>query len=336
MRAILCHAHGGPENLTLDDVPDPVPGPGEIVIRIAAAGVNFADLLMISGKYYLRPPLPFRTGFEGAGTISAIGAGVTGWTMGDRVFLARPGCFADYVAVKAKHVLPIPDGFTMVQAAGLIIGYGTALYAFKYRGKVQPGETVFISGAGGGVGTAAIEVAKRLGAVVVAGAGSPEKLAVCATHGADHLVNYRTENIRDRIKSLTGGKGYDLFFDCVGGAVFDAALRASAPKARLLIVGFAGGTAPSIPADYLLAKNLSVLPVASGVDFADSPALARDVIANIGEMHRKTPFKPEIAAEYPLEETAKALRRLAARNVTGKLIVVTGYNPDRPDNGILF
>ena len=327
MRAILCNAHGGPENLTLGDVPDPSPKPGEVVIRLAAAGVNFADLLMISGNYYLRPPLPFVAGLEGAGTISAVGEGVTDWKIGDKVFVSRPGCFADYIAVKAERVLPIPTGFGMVQAAGLIIAWGTALYALKYRGKVQPGETVFISGAAGGVGTAAIEIAKRLGAVVIAGAGSPEKLETCAVHGADHLVNYRTEDIRERVKSLTGGKGFDLFVDCVGDDVFDAALKASTQRARILIVGFAGGRAPQIPANYLLAKNLTVLPVAFGADFADFPDLAREVIADLGALHAKEPFHPQIT-EYPLAEAPKALQKLANRDVRGKLVVVTGYRPD--------
>ena len=327
MRAVLCHGHGGPEKLKLEQVPEPEPQAGEVVIRLAAAGVNFADLLMIGGTYYLRPPPPFVPGLEGAGTISALGDGVTGWNVGDRVFAARPGCFAEYVKVDAKDVLPIPAGFSMSEAAGLIIGYGTALYALKYRGKVQPGETVFISGAAGGVGVAAIEVAKRLGAIVIAGAGSPEKLDTCAAHGADRLLNYRTEDIRERVKGMTSGKGYDLFFDCVGDEVFDAALRASARSARLLIVGFAGGRAPSIPANYLLAKNISVIPVAFGGDFAESPKLAQEVIDGLGEMHSREPFHPEIAAEYPLEDTPKALQRLANRDVRGKLVIVTGYNP---------
>jgi NADPH2:quinone reductase len=328
MRAVLCREYGGPEHLRLEEVPNPTPGPGEVVIRLAAAGVNFADLLMIRGTYYLHPPVPFRTGLEGAGTISAVGEGVTDWKVGDKVFAARPGCFADYVAVKATDALPIPAGFSMVQAAGLIIGYGTALYALKYRGQVKPGETVFISGAGGGVGTAAIEIAKRLGAVVIAGAGSPEKLETCKAHGADHVLNYRTEDIRERVKDMTGGGGYDVFLDCVGDDVFDAALRASARSARLMIVGFAGGRAPSIPANYLLAKNLSVIPVAFGGDFAESPALARAVIDDLGAMHAREPFQPEIGGEYGLEDVPDALSRLAGRAVQGKLVIVTGYQPD--------
>lgn len=327
MRAIVCHALGGLENLTLEDIPAPEPEAGEIVIRLAAAGVNFADLLMIKGTYYIRPPLPFTPGLEGAGTIAAIGEGVSGWTVSDRVFAARPGCFAEYLKVKAKDVLPIPTGFSMSEAAGLIIAYGTALYALKYRGKMQPGETVFISGAAGGVGIATIEIAKRLGAVVIAGAGSPEKLEICAAHGADHLLNYNTEDIREKVRALTGGKGYDLFFDCVGDDVFDSALRGSARSARLLIVGFAGGRAPSIPANYLLAKNLSVIPVASGGDFADSPKLAREVIDDLGAMHAREPFHPEIT-EFDLADAPKALQRLANREGHGKLVVVTGYDPD--------
>ena len=327
MRAVLCQDYGGPEHLRLEDVPEPQPKPGEIVIRLAAAGVNFADLLMVRGTYYLHPPAPFRTGLEGAGTISAVGEGVTDWKIGDNAFAARPGCFAEYIAVKASEALPIPAGFTMVQAAGLIIGYGTALYALKHRGQVQPGETVFISGAAGGVGTAAIEVAKRLGAVVIAGAGSAEKLETCKAHGADHLLNYSTEDIRERIKEMSGGKGYDVFVDCVGDDVFDAALRASARSARLMIVGFAGGRAPSIPANYLLAKNLSVIPVAFGGDFAESPALARAVIDDLGAMHAREPFHPEIGGEYGLEDVPEALARLADRNVRGKLVIVTGYKP---------
>ncbi|MBI5439864.1 MAG: NADPH:quinone oxidoreductase family protein [Deltaproteobacteria bacterium] len=323
MRAVLCRSFGPPEALSVEEVPVPRPGPGEVLVRVDAAGVNFADVLMVAGQYQARPPFPFVPGLEFAGTVVEAAPDVTEWRAGDHVMGAPPfGAFAEYIAVGSDRLFPVPAGMPAPAACGFVIAYGTACFALKHRAGLRPGETLLVTGAGGGVGIAAVDVGKRLGARVLAAAGSPEKLAAAEAHGADEGVDCGTQDLRSRVRELTGGRGFDVLLDTVGGDLFDASLRSTAHFARLLVVGFAGGRIPQVPADYLLLKNLSVLGVGFGAIVAMSPASARSVIAELEAMHSARPFRPELAGEYPLENAGMALSHLAERKVTGKLAIV--------------
>ena len=321
MRALVCRAFGPPEDLRVEDVARPAPGPEEALVEVAAAGVNFADVLMAAGRYQVKPPLPFVAGSELAGTVVEAGPG-SAWRVGDRVMgaPAAGGAFAEYACVPDARLFAAPETLSFELAAGLLIGHGTAAFALD-RGGLKPGERVLVTGAGGGVGIAAVEIARRMGAFVIAAAGSPEKLAAAAAHGADAAVDYRTEDLARQVKALTGGQGADVVLDTVGGAVFDAALKSTARWARVLVVGFAGGTIPRIPAEYLLIKNLTAIGVGFGATLVDGRPMAQAAVDRLLALHARDPFAPEIAGRLGLEEAAAGLRRLADRAVTGKLIV---------------
>lgn len=323
MRAIRCHALKSLDSLTLDEIPVPSPGNGEVLVRIGAAGVNFADLLVLAGEHYMRPAPPFVPGLEFAGTVVEVGLGVTEWLPGDRVMGAppSPGCFAEYITLPGERLLAVPAGLSFAEAAGFIIAYGTAYFALKIQGGLEAGETVLISGAAGGVGIAAIDIAKRLGARVIAAVGSPAKLERALARGADSGVNYRTEDLRTRVKALTGGRGYDLFLDNVGGEIFDTALRAAAASARILSVGFASGSIPEVRLNYLITKNLSIIGAGFGGSFAASPAFGRKLIAELTALHASAPFLPEVSGVFALKDTRAALEVLSGRNVVGKLVI---------------
>src|SRR5580692_12224240 len=227
MKAVVCRAFGPPESLTLEDVPDPQPAEGQVLIDVYAAGLNFPDVLQIAGKYQFQPPFPFTPGAEVAGVVAEIGPGVAGVAKGDRVMgMTGIGGMAERAVAAADSVNPIPKGMDFAEASGFELAYGTSYYALKQRGHLQPGETLLVLGASGGVGLAAVEIGKAFGARVIAAAGGAEKLAVASVRGADELIDYREESIRDRVRALTGGKGADVVFDPVGGDAFDQALRA--------------------------------------------------------------------------------------------------------------
>jgi NADPH:quinone reductase len=323
MHAAVVREFGSPEGIVVEERPVPEPGPGEIVARVHAAGVNFADVLMAAGRYVVRPPRPFVAGLEFAGIVSAVGAGVTRWRVGDRVMGAPTagGCFAEYVALPEDKAFAAPAARSFELAAGFLIGHGTAAFSFR-RTQLKTSENVLITGAGGGVGIAAIGIAKRMGAKVFAAAGSAEKLAVANAHGADELIDYRSQDLAAELKARTDGRGVDVLLDTVGGAVFNAALKGVARWGRIALVGFASGDIPRIPAEYLLVKNLSAIGVGFGAVMVENPALAQAVVDELLALHAREPFKAEIAGRYPLEETPKALRRLADRGVTGKLIII--------------
>ncbi len=325
MRAVVCRELSGPQSLSVEEAPDPRPGPGEVAVAVAAAGVNFADTLMVAGKYQEKPELPFTPGLELAGTVTALGEGVTGVAPGDRVIgLVDRGAFAEVALVRAEDVYPIPDSMDFDIAAGFPITYGTAHGALVWRAGLKSGETLLVHGAAGGVGLATVEVGKALGAEVIATAGGPEKLEIARAHGADHLIDYRSEDIRERVKALTGGRGADVVFDPVGGEVFMASLRAVAWGGRLLVIGFAAGKVPEIPANLLLVKNLAVLGLYWGAYRQKAPDLLRSQFETLTGWFAEGRLQPLVSHRLDLEEAAQALDLLLTRKATGKVVLTTG------------
>jgi NADPH:quinone reductase len=322
MRAVMCKAYGPPESLVVEDLPSPVPGPGEVVVSVKASGVNFPDVLIIQNKYQLKPPLPFSPGSEIAGTIKAVGDGVSHVKAGDDVFaLTGFGGFAEEVKAEAKRVLPIPAGMTHATAAAFGLTYATSAHALRDRGALKPGETLLVLGAAGGVGLAAVEIGKALGARVIACASTDDKLAICREHGADETINYATEDLRDRIKTITGGKGADVVYDPVGGPYTEPALRSIAWRGRLLVVGFAAGEIPKIPINLTLLKGCAIVGVYWGEFAKREPERFADDVRQLGEWYRAGTIKPHISATFPLERAAEALTLMAERKVVGKVIL---------------
>lgn len=324
MKAVLCKQHGLPETLVVEEVPSPVPGPKQVLITVKACGVNFPDTLIIQNLYQFKPALPFSPGGELAGVVKAVGEGVKHLQVGQPVLAFTGwGGFAEEVLADGKQVVPLPPGVDMAVAAAFMMTYGTSFHALKDRAQLQPGETLLVLGAAGGVGLAAIELGKKMGARVIAAASSAEKLAVCQAHGADELVNYESEDLRERIKALTGGKGVDVVYDPVGGKYAEPALRSIGWKGRYLVVGFAAGDIPKIPLNLPLLKGCAILGVFWG-DFA-----AREPQANMAngmqlfQWLMMGELKPHISQKYPLEQAAEALRALMERRVTGKVVLVT-------------
>ena len=330
MRAVLCHEFGPADDLVVGDASLPDLKPDEVRIALHAAGVNFADTLMIVGKYQEKRPFPFSPGLEGAGVVEAIGSEVPGpeaggVSIGQRVLcLTDHGAFADTAITKASDVHPIPDSMDFATAAGFPITYGTAHGALTWQANMQPGETLLVHGAAGGVGLAAVEVGKALGATVIATAGGADKLAVAQKHGADHLIDYRNEDIRARVKELTGGRGADVVFDPVGGDVFDATLRCTAWSGRIVIIGFAGGRVPQIPANHLLVKNIAVLGFYWGSYRKHAPDLVRAEFAELLQWFEAGKLSPLVSHQYDLSETAAAMELLTTRKSTGKVVLTTG------------
>ena len=325
MRAVVCRELSGPQSLTLEELPEPRPGPGEVAIAVAAAGVNFADTLMVTGKYQEKPPLPFTPGLELAGRVTALGEGVTGVAPGDRVIgLVDRGGFAEVALARAEEVYPIPDAMDFDVAAGFPITYGTAHGGLVWRADLRPGETLLVHGAAGGTGLAGVEVGKALGAEVIATAGGPDKLEIAEAHGADHLIDYRSEDIRERVKALTGGRGAEVVFDPVGGQVFLDSLRAVAWGGRLLVIGFVAGKVPEIPANILLVKNLAVLGLYWGAYRRKAPELLRAQFETLTGWYAEGRLKPRVSHRLDLAEAAQALDLLLTRKATGKVVITTG------------
>ena len=329
MRAVQCMAWGGIENLALSDIAPPEgPGEGEILIEVAAAGVNFADLLITAGKYQERPMPPFIPGFEAAGRVRAVGAGVTNLKAGDRVLsVLDRGGFAEQAIGRAADSFKIPDQMNFAAAAGFAIAYGTSHGALTWRANLKPGELLLVLGAAGGVGLTAVEIGKALGARVIACAGGAEKLAIARAHGADFTIDYREENLRQRIREIAGGGGVDVVYDPVGGESFDTALRSTNWGGRLVIVGFAGGAVPQIPANILLVKNLSALGFYWGSYRQHRPAMLAPAFAQMFEWWQQGKLKPRISGRYDLAEVKTALTLVAERKATGKIVLTTGQAP---------
>jgi NADPH2:quinone reductase len=322
MRAVLCKAFGPPESLVVEDVAPLVAGPGEVVIRVRAASVNFPDVLIIENKYQLKPPLPFSPGSEVAGVVSSIGDGVTHVKVGDRVMaILGYGAFAEEAKTEARRVLALPAGMDDETAAAFGLTYATSEHALTDRGALQAGETLLVLGAAGGVGIAAIEIGKVLGARVIACASTDEKLAVCRAHGADELINYATDDLRERIKALTNGTGPNVVYDPVGGAYTELALRSIAWRGRLLVVGFAAGDIPKIPLNLTLLKGCAIVGVFWGEFTRREPQRFAESMQRLSRWYAEGRLKPHISARYPLERAGDALTKMANRDVTGKVVL---------------
>ncbi|MGD1878124.1 MAG: NADPH:quinone oxidoreductase family protein [Kiloniellaceae bacterium] len=329
MKAVICRAWGGPETLSVEDVPRPEPAPDQVLIDVAAAGVNFADTLMIAGKYQEKPAFPFSPGLEIAGTVGALGRNVAGLKQGQRVMaLTDWGGYAEAALARAGDVYAIPaalgpERFGWAEAAGFPIIYGTAHGALRWHADLQPGEVLLVHGAAGGVGLAAVEIGKAIGATVIATAGGPDKLAVAKAHGADHLIDYRQEDIRDKVKEITAGKGADVVFDPVGGDVFDASLRCIAWSGRLLVIGFAAGRVPQIPANILLVKNVAVMGVYWGSYRKHAPERLTEQFGELFRWVEAGLLKPHVSHKLDLAQAGDAMALLLERRSTGKVVLTT-------------
>ncbi len=322
MKAIQCVEWGEPGKLVLADLPLPEPGPGQVRIRIAAAGVNFPDALIVQKKYQLQPRLPFVPGTEVAGTIDAVGSDVQQLKTGDRVIaFVGIGGFAEYVCTPAALVVPIPEGVSDEVAAAFTLTYATSHHALFDRGQLKAGETLLVLGAGGGVGLAAVELGKVAGASVIAAASSAEKLAAAKQHGADELIDYAATDLREAVKALTDGNGADVIYDPVGGPTTGAAVRSLAWRGRLLVVGFAQGEIPQIPANLLLLKGASAVGVFWGEFAKREPKSNFAMMKELFAWLAQGKIKPHVSRIYPLADTPRALEALLARNVVGKLVV---------------
>ena len=322
MKAILCTRYGGPDDLTLGELPDPVAAAGQVVVKVAAAALNFFDTLIIAGKYQTKPAFPFSPAAEFAGTVESIGAGVTAFAVGDRVvgFMGY-GAARQRIAIDAARLAKLPQGLEVDRAAGLIVTYGTTYYALKDRAQLRPGETLAVLGAAGGTGLAAIELGKILGARVIACASSDDKLAFARAHGADETIDYVHGDLKEGLRRLTGGKGVDVIYDPVGGAYAEQALRSIAWEGRFLVVGFAAGDIPALPLNLVLLKGCDVRGVFWGAWTERDPASNRANIADLLHWCAKGKLSAHVHAVYPLEKTADALHALTDRQVMGKLIV---------------
>jgi NADPH2:quinone reductase len=322
VRAVTCSEFAPIDQLTIEERPDPTPGPGQVLIGVRAAGVNFVDGLFVQGKYQIKPPLPFTPGGEVAGDVLAVGEGVTDVAVGARVFGSGwLGGFASHLVLPASALSIVPDNLDYGQAAGLVQSYGTMLFSYTRRMQLQAGETVLVLGAGGGVGLAAVDLAKHLGATVIAAASSGEKLAAATAMGADHVINYETEDLKARTRELSGG-GVDVVVDPVGDRFADPALRALRWFGRYLVIGFAGGGIPSLPINQVLLNNRTLVGVDWGAwtikDGAANAAMLTELLqlAGDGAIHPVTP------TTYPLDDVVRALTDLQDRKVSGKVVLV--------------
>jgi NADPH2:quinone reductase len=322
VRAIQIHRHCGPDDLTIEEISSRSPEPGEVRIRVRAAGVNFADSLMISNQYQHKPPLPLIPGMEAGGEVIEVGANVQHLAPGDRVIgYARFGYFADEAVMPADHVFRMPAGMDFQQAAAFPISYGTAHVGLQHRARLRRGEVLLVSGAAGGVGIAAIEVGKALGSIVIASASTTEKLDLAARHGADHLVNSSKDDVVARIRQLTGG--VDVAFDPVGGDAFRAALKCINFEGRILVVGFAGGERQAVPANHVLVKNCDIIGLSWSFYRERKLDIDRGAFADLCRMYEAGQINPPVTETYPLAEAGKALRRLVDRAAMGKVVLTT-------------
>ena len=321
MRAILCKELGPANTLVIDDIPSPEPGKGQVKVRVKAAGLNFPDTLIIEGKYQIKPELPFSPGGEMAGEVLAVGEGVQRFKPGQRVMgLTGYGAFAEEILVPENQLIPVPDGMNDHTAAAFSMVYGTSYHALKQRANIQPGETLLVLGASGGVGLAAVELGKAMGATVIAAASSAEKLAVAKEAGADDLINYAEEDLKDALKQRYP-KGVDVIYDPVGDKFTEAAIRNMAWNGRLLIVGFAAGDIPKIPANLALLKGCSIIGVFWGAFTQKEPQTNIQNIMELMQLFNQGKINPRISQVFPFEDYEQALAALTSRTAKGKVVL---------------
>lgn len=331
MKAVVCEAWGAPDTLQVKDVPLPEPGLGQVRVRVRVAAVNFPDALLVAGKYQFKPDFPFSPGAEFSGTISALGDGVSSLAIGDQVVgTAAFGAYADEVLADATQVVALPDGTSddeLELAGSFLLTYGTSYHALKDRAGAKPGEALLVLGAGGGVGLAAVELGKQMGLRVIAAASTEAKREAAVSRGADEVVDYNTDDFRDRLKALTGGRGVDIVYDPVGGDIAETALRSVGWGGRYLVVGFAGGGIPKLPTNLLLLKGSALVGVFWGEFVRREPeANAANTCQLLAWLHDGT-LRPLISARYPLSGAAQALDALLGRDAIGKLVIVPSLAP---------
>ena len=322
MKAVLCESFGPAENLTLADIAPPQLLPGHVIVDIHSCALNFPDVLMVEGKYQSLPPFPFTPGGEFAGVVSEIADDVKSWRVGDAVFGASGhGAMAEKISVSAKALRPKPEAMSFAQASGISTTYGTSYYALKQRAKLAAGETLLVLGAAGGVGLAAVELGKAMGARVIAAASSAEKLRVAQQAGADELIDYSDGELKEKVKALTNGKGADVIYDPVGGPMFDQCMRCVNWEGRVLIVGFVGGDIPKVPTNLILLKSCQVVGVFYGAFSGRFPAENQKNFAELIDMFTKGDLKATVGGEYALVDYVEALNCLSQRRAIGKIVV---------------
>ena len=323
MKAVVCHKFGGIDDLSVEELDSPVPGENQVVVSVKAAGLNFPDLLSIAGKYQVRQEPPFVPGVEGAGIVKEVGPGVRHLSPGDRVIFTSVGggAFAEECVVHSAGVMPLPEFMSFEQGAGFAITYATSYHAFRQCAPVEPGQTVLVLGAAGGVGTTAVEIAKAMGARVIAAVSSNEKADFARTVGASETVNYSDTSLKEAVRAMTDGKGVDIVYDPVGGEMARQALSALGWGGRFLVVGFASGEIPAFPANLLLLKEASVIGVYWGDWAALNPSLAASNFQEVAELISQGTLEPRITASYPLDQFGEAFAELAGRRARGKVVL---------------
>ncbi len=322
MRALVCKAYGPPESLLIETQDDPIPAAGEVLVNIKAAGINFPDLLSIAGTYQVKTPPPFIPGSEAAGIVEAVGEGVRQYKSGDRVIVTPgSGGFAEKCSLPEKQCLPLPDSLSFEQGAGFTITYATSYHAFQQSTQLQKGETVLVLGAAGGVGITAVEIARTLGAKVIAAASSEEKLQFAREAGADETINYSSDNLRESIRELTNGKGVDVVYDPVGGELAQQALRSLAWQGRYLVIGFASGEIPNFPANIALLKEARIIGVWWGTWSHHNPGDSLQNMQELAAMVEQGRLQPRVTESYPLEKFVDAFRAITERRARGKVVL---------------
>jgi NADPH2:quinone reductase len=322
MRAIVVDRWMEPSELAVRERADPVVGAGQLGIDVKAAGCNFFDILIVQGKYQVKPPFPFIPGGEIAGVVREVGNGVSGFKQGDRVLASAPmGGYADRIAVPAVFAHRMPDAMSFEEGASFPIVYPTSYAGLVYRADLKAGETLLVHAAAGGVGVAAVQIGKALGARVIATAGGPDKVRVALEAGADDGIDYNAEDFVERVKELTGGKGADVIYDSVGGDVFDRSLKCIAWSGRLLVIGFAGGQIPSVAANRILLKNIAVVGLHWGAYAKNEPHRIPETFTALFQLYEQKKIRPVIYKSYPLEQAAEALAALGSRKTHGKVVL---------------